>query len=149
MVTDTPSNWPLCRLRDLAGAVQVHQPGREHLGVDAVVAAVAVGEQADDGRRDAADAGLERGAVGDERADVLGDRAVGVGRLGVGEEERVAVGLDEHVDLVDVDAVRVQRPSRTCAGTSALVSTTRTRSGSAPARWIASTVAPACSESET
>ena len=42
-----PSELALARVGDLARLVQVHQAGREHLGVDAVVATV-FGRQQDD-----------------------------------------------------------------------------------------------------
>jgi hypothetical protein len=95
------------RVRDLPGAVQVHQPGREHLAVDPVVAAFAFGEQRDDRRRDRADARLQRAAVVDERRGVPRDRAVDVGRRRVLQRERRPVTDHEHVDRVDVDPVRV------------------------------------------
>jgi hypothetical protein len=40
---------------------------------------------------------------------VLGDRAVGLAGLGLGELQRLAVGLDQDVDLVDVEGVTVVR----------------------------------------
>ena len=53
---------------DLAGLVQLHQAGGEHLGVDAVAAAVgSAASSDDDAGRDGPDAGLQGAAVGDER----------------------------------------------------------------------------------
>ena len=131
-----PVELPLAAVRHLARLVQLHQPGREHLGVHAEVAGVAVGQQLHDHRRDPADAGLQR------RADRMNGRtcsAIAVStrwRLGVGEEERGAVGLDHEVDLVDVHAVR-EAPARrrTYAGRAAMPRRSATRSGSAMTRW--------------
>ena len=78
----------LARVRDLPGAVQVHEPRREHLGVDAVVAAVVGREQRHDGRRHTADAALQGAPVRDEPARVLRDLALDVGRGRVDEGER-------------------------------------------------------------
>ena len=94
---------------DLPGLVQLHQAGGEHLRVDAVVAAVTLGEQSGDRGRDAADAGLEGGAVGDEPSGVLGDRPLRVPGRRVRQGERSLVALDQDVDLVDVERVRVVR----------------------------------------
>ena len=132
---------------DLAGLVELHQPGGEHLGVDAVVAAVALGEQPGDRRRDRADPGLQRVAVGDEGAGVLGDRALGVAGRRVGDRERRRVGLDEDVDLVDVERVAVAR----AAGRGAREARARPRRsaggrGPRPRASISAAVPPACSE---
>ena len=131
VVTDLPSEVRLV-VGDLARLVQAHQPGREHLRVHAVAAAVALGEQRGDRPGHGADAGLQRGAFGDERARALGDRAVGVAGRGVVERQRLGVALDQQVDLVDVQRVRVLRRR---AGRSRAVrrhSTSSSRSGSAP-----------------
>jgi hypothetical protein len=95
----------ICECGDLAGLVQLHQARGEHLRVHAVVTAIAIREESDHRRRDPPDPGLERGAVGDERRDVGGDRTIDVARFHLGKHERLAVGLDEYVDLVDVHAM--------------------------------------------
>ena len=94
----------------LPGLVEAHEAGREHLGVDAVATAVALGEERRDDRRHRADAGLQRGAVGHERAHVLGDRPVDVGGRRVGGLHGRLVALDEDVDLVERERVDVRRP---------------------------------------
>ena len=121
---------------DLARLVQLHEAGREHLRVDAVVAAVALGEQRGDRRRDRADAGLQRGAVGDERR-ARARRSRGRRRSGGGSASAsgVAVALDQHVDLVDVERVAVlAAAARTCAGSRADLDDRAAGPGSAPAR---------------
>ena len=75
--------------------------------MDPVVAAVAIGEPADDRRGNRADPGLQGGAVGDEAAGLAGDRGVDLGRLGLGEGERLRLRGDQDVDLIDVDRVAV------------------------------------------
>ena len=113
----------------------------------AVVAAVALGEQPGDGRRDRADAGLERRAVGDEAAGVLGDRAVDVGRRRVVEARTARASLSTRRRSRRRGARADARAEpRRCAGSVARASTTSSRSGSAPARCSSSTLAPACSE---
>ncbi len=94
-------------IRHLAGLMQAHQTAREHLRVDAVVAAVALRQDRRDHRRDAADTGLQRAAVADEGSRVGRDAALGLGRLGLGQGQRCVVALDEPVDLIDVQAVHV------------------------------------------
>ena len=74
--------------------------------MDAVVAALPFGQQTDHSIRDPADAGLQRRAVRDERADVPRDGALNVARLAVGQLERRAVHLDQHVDVRLLDPVR-------------------------------------------
>jgi hypothetical protein len=93
-------------VRDLAGLVEAHEAGGEHLGVDAEVAGVAVGEEVDHHRRDPADPGLERRAGADVRVHVAGDRRLDVRRGCVGQQEGHAVALDDEVDLIDVHPVR-------------------------------------------
>ncbi len=91
----------------LARLVELHQAVGEHLRVDAVVAAVTLGEQAGDRRGDRADPRLKRRSVVEVGAGVLGDRALGLGWLGGGQRERLLVALDEQVDLVEMQSVAV------------------------------------------
>ena len=68
---------------------------REHLGVHAVVATGVVGQQAGDGRGDAADARLEGAPVGDEGPHVTSDLLVHLGGHRVGQDEHGPVALDD------------------------------------------------------
>ena len=79
---------------------------------------------------------------------VLGDRALGVGRRRVGEHERLAVALDEHVDLVEVHAVReLGREARRCAASRGVGLDDEQPVGIARRRGAARrSVAPACSD---
>jgi hypothetical protein len=97
----------LLEVRDLAGLVEPHQACREHLAVDAVVPAVALGEQAGDGTGDAADAGLERGAVGNVLADVPGDGDLDRRGLRIFQRGERTVAVDQHVDLVGPEIMAV------------------------------------------
>ncbi len=99
----------LVGVRDLAGLVQLHEPGGEHLRVHAVVAAVVVGQEPGDGRGDAADAGLEGAPVGDEGPHVTSDLLVHLGGHRVGQDEHGPVALDDQVGVVVVEAVRMVR----------------------------------------
>src|SRR5205085_2130242 len=98
---------PLAGVGYLARLVQPHQPGGEHLRVDPVVTAIALGQQGGDGVGDVPDAGLQGDAVVDEAGGEPGDRPLHVGGRGVGEVDRVAVAGDQDVDLVEVQAMRV------------------------------------------
>jgi hypothetical protein len=68
---DAPGVHLLSRVRDDAGLHEVHEPVREHLGVHAQVVVPAEARQ--HRVRDAADAHLQRRAVGDERRHLLAD----------------------------------------------------------------------------
>ena len=98
---------PLVGVRHLARLVQRHQAVREHLGMHAVVAARGARQLARDRRRDRADAGLQGGPVGHERRSVARDLKVRFARLSLGERQGRRVGLDEDVDLLDLQRVPV------------------------------------------
>ena len=99
---------PLGVVGDLAGLVQLHQAGGEHLGVDAEPTERPAGELRGHDVGDGADAGLQRRPVPHVGQRVGGDGLVnGVGR-GVGEGEWGAIGLDEHIDRVQRDGVVVR-----------------------------------------
>ena len=106
-VTILPAVALLARAGDDAGLDEIDDRVGEHLGVDAEVALVAERERG--GGRDAADAQLERGAVGDELGDVLADPPLDVAELA----DRVLVGrhvdLDGEVDLAHVDEAVAER----------------------------------------
>jgi len=85
--------------------VEVHEAVGEHLAVNPVVAAVTFGEQLSDHARDTADAGLERRAVGNEAAHVLGDGAIAGAGLRVGQRRGRAIALDDDVDFVGRERV--------------------------------------------
>ena len=87
--------------------MKTHEAGGEHLGVDAEVADVALRDHGGDTARDPADAGLQGAPVMDERHRVAGNQALGLRGFGIGKLERLAVGVHEHIDLRELEAVSV------------------------------------------
>ena len=107
---------PLGVIGDLAGLVQLHQSGGEHLGMDAESTARSARQLGGHDVGDRADAGLQRRPVVHVRQRVARDGLVHrVGRR-VGEGEGGAVGLDEHIDRVQRDGVVVRRGQAPGAG---------------------------------
>ena len=143
-----PVERALAHVRDLAGTVQLHEPGREHLGVHAVVAAVAARRATrrwSTGSRRCRSATCSRRGRRSPRAPAIAcSTSAGGGSV---ERERRPVALDEHVDGVDVDAVRVlgreserAREVRVRLDDQQPVRIARRRAA------ISRTVAPACSD---
>ena len=97
----------LAAVAHLAGLVQPHEAAGEHLRVDAVVPAASRGETRDDLARDRTDSGLERRGVGDEAQCVIRDRAAHVVRSVFGQLARRTLALDQQVDLVRSERVRM------------------------------------------
>ena len=94
-------------VRHLAGLVELHQARREELAVDAVVAPGTRGERFGDDRRDRPDPRLQRAALADVTQRVLCHPPLRLGRGDLPILDRIPGRFDEHVDLVDVDAVRM------------------------------------------
>ena len=80
--------------------------------MDAVAAAGPLGQLGGHHVGDGADADLQGGAVGHVGAGLLGDGLVDLVRLGLGQGERGAVGLDQDVHQFERDGVGVVRPER-------------------------------------
>ncbi len=99
----------------LAGPVQAHEAGGEHLGVDAEAAQPPVREFRSDDVGDGTDAGLEgrpllhvgQGVRGDRRVQLVGRRIL--------QGERGGVRLDEQIDQVERNGVVVRRWQAPCA----------------------------------
>ncbi len=87
MVTEKPSNGAFA-VGDLARLVQVHQPGREHLGVDTEVAMRTIGEHLGHRARNAADASLQRAPVTDIVSGVIGNGDLHCRWFGIDQFER-------------------------------------------------------------
>src|ERR1019366_7106035 len=90
---------------DLAGLVQLHQAVGEHLAVDAVPAAGALGQFGGHHVGDGPDADLQGGAVGDVSAGLGGDGVVDLVGRSLGQGEGLCVVLDHHVDQVEGQGV--------------------------------------------
>ena len=91
---------------DLAGLIHIQVAVAEHLGVDAQVAQVALGDHLTHGVGQRADTQLEGRAVGHVLHHVFGDlhlRLVGGGRVDAGQ--RAVRAFHDHVHVADVDAL--------------------------------------------
>src|ERR1035437_307263 len=92
---------------DDAGLDQLDDAVGKHLGVDAEV--LVVPQQGQRGFGDAADAGLNGGAVGDQSRYVAGDGAVQAGHLVVGVFHQRVRGFDERIHAAHVQKGVPQR----------------------------------------
>ena len=98
----------LAQVRDLARPVELHETGREHLRVDAVVAAVALARATR--RSSTGSRRCPSASVQPSWTKVAACAAIACSTADAGgsiERERRPVALDDHVDRVHVHAVRV------------------------------------------
>ena len=94
----------------------MHEAGREHFGVHPKVAAWAFGQHLRNLVRDASYACLKRAAVVHVVGRILRYRHLDISWRLIQDHERVAFGVDQDIDFVDMQTMRVVGFDAICAG---------------------------------